>query len=178
MQFRLADRGPVLATRPLARDLREQIEKTWLSSEDRVLELDFEGLIAISPSCADEMIGRLYSELADGEMGERIAFLVNLSDDHEEVLSPILKRRGVIAPKLTSKGVSFLGAPPHLLDTYRLAKSLGEFRAADLASKSGLSVPAANNRLARLLKTHLVRRTETNAPHGGREYLYSIAGDA
>jgi hypothetical protein len=178
MRFSLKDRGPVLATRPIARKLREEIEKKWLAGKDPSLELDFDGLVAISPSCADELIGRLYSELADGELGDRAAFLLNLSDDHEAILAPILKRRAVIAPKLTRRGVVFLGAPLHLGETYRLAKSLREFRAADLAAKSGLSVPAANNRLAKLLRTHLLRRTETSAAHGGREYLYSVSGEA
>lgn len=141
--------------------------------EDGVLLLDFEGIVAISPSCADEFLGKLYSSITAGEHGDRAIFLRRFTSDHQEVLEPILKRREVVAAKLSGGGIRLVGAPAHLEDTLLTARRLKRFRASELASRLGLTISAMDNRLAKLWRSHLVRRESVAAPHGGREYSYT-----
>ncbi|HLF79755.1 MAG TPA: hypothetical protein VJB57_19915 [Dehalococcoidia bacterium] len=176
MKYILASKGQVLATRPTGKEIREEIQELLAAHDDGELELSFLGVLALSPSCADELIGRLYSDLVNGDLPKTRVSLSHLTDDHREILLPILKRRSVIAMEREAKEVRLLNGGSHLERTFAVASSLGEFRAADIASREGLTVQAANNRLVKLLKSCLITRTETNAAHGGREYLYAAAG--
>lgn len=174
--YRLASDGPVIASRPTGRLIREKLE----SALNRLpvggmLRLDLNGIVAISPSAADELLGRIYSALQAGEYGNRLVVLEGVTSDHEQVLEPILKRRAVFAAKTGGRSVSLIGAPAHLSETYRIARRLKQFRASDLASRLNLSVPAADNRLAKLLRNHLLRRDSAPAKHGGREYVYRVS---
>lgn len=174
--YSVSQRGSVLASRETGREIREEVERLVVSApKESVVQLDFQGVLAVSPSCADEFVGRLYSNASAGEFGDRVMVLTHLSNDHRDIMDPILKRRGAIAAELEGGSVRLLngGAGGHLEETLEVASKLGRFRATDLAQHLKLSVPATDNRLSRLWKNQLLRRESVAATHGGREYVYS-----
>ncbi|HEX4305289.1 MAG TPA: STAS-like domain-containing protein [Solirubrobacterales bacterium] len=61
--MKLADSlGPVLGGRDVAEKIRLQIEGEVAAGEN--VEIDLEGVIAVSPSFADELFGKMPSEVA------------------------------------------------------------------------------------------------------------------
>lgn len=89
MQVRLADHGKTLATRPLAAKLRDGVHLP----SDEVIELDFEDVLAVSYSFADEFLGRLAASTLESG-GPKVSVL-NASDEVRSVLERALEHRGV-----------------------------------------------------------------------------------
>lgn len=84
-RVRLADHGVTLATRPLGAQIREAtLERI---SDDDLVELDFDGVLSVSYSFADELVGRLVTENPD-----RVKVL-NASQDVEHVVARVINRR-------------------------------------------------------------------------------------
>jgi len=175
MRFALKSSGQVIASRDTGREIREKIEHLieQMSATD-TLYVDLEGVVAVSPSAADELFGRLFSELASGQFRARRVILEHVDADAEEILSGVFKRREVFAPALDEHNrLRLIGAPEYLEKTYEAAVALKEFTTSDIAEQFHLTLPAANNRLMRLWRTNLVARKESSARRGGREYVYS-----
>jgi uncharacterized protein DUF4325 len=83
----LANRfGPVLAGRPQAKTLREQIEQELDAGETVVVDL--QGVITMSPSFADELFGKLPAETGSG----RVKF-EHLSEHLESVAHAVAAAR-------------------------------------------------------------------------------------
>jgi hypothetical protein len=73
LEVRLADdHGAVLAGRDLAKHIRREVVDRVEHGEDAVIDLD--GVVAISPSFADELFGKL-----PAAVGEKVRF-ENVSD--------------------------------------------------------------------------------------------------
>ncbi len=176
MNYRISKHGTVLASRPTGSTVRTAIEKILKTlPKGEALVLDIKSIIAISPSCADELFGRLYSALQADQYGDRLILLSNVTSDHEEILEPILKRRGIVAAKQLPKSITLLGAAGHLTDTYKVARRMKHFTASEIATKLGLKVPAMDNRLKKLWSNRLLDRELGSASHGGREYVYNAS---
>jgi hypothetical protein len=63
----LADRfGPVLAGRPQALTVRQEIESETSAGHEVVVDLD--GVVTMSPSFADELFGKLAADAAEGRV--------------------------------------------------------------------------------------------------------------
>ncbi|MEV4451554.1 MULTISPECIES: MarR family transcriptional regulator [Streptomyces] len=72
------------------------------------------------------------------------------------------------------RATTLLGDAEVLADTYRCARELSTFRAAELAEELHISLPNANNRLKRLLAAGALRRERSDGPdRGGKEFIYS-----
>lgn len=174
--YGLNQHGSVLAFRPTGRAIREAIEEELHALPDNgVLNVDFDGVVVMSPSCADELLGRLFSSLSGGDFGTRCVVLKDVDEDHKEILDPILRRRGVYALAQEGAHTRLLAAPEHLQDTFSMFLTSGEFRTSELAIRLGITVQATNNRLTQLVRNRVLRRFPAAASHGGREYIYSIA---
>jgi hypothetical protein len=89
MVVRLAEHGKTLATRPLAAELRERLD----CQKESTIELDFEGVLGVSYSFADEFLGRL-GESALDVLGARIE-VFNASDEVRPVLERAVELRDV-----------------------------------------------------------------------------------
>jgi STAS-like domain of unknown function (DUF4325) len=93
--YALAERGRTLATRPLGRQLREELTQ-GAAGEDQVI-LDFSGVSGTSHSFADEFVAHLAEEVRNGEQGFSLA-IHSASPDVERVIHKALDRRGLEVP--------------------------------------------------------------------------------
>jgi hypothetical protein len=93
--YALAERGTTLATRPLGRQLREDLIQS-AATEDAVV-LDFAGVAGTSHSFADEFVAHLAEEVRDGTRSFSLA-IHSASPDVERVIRRALQRRGVEVP--------------------------------------------------------------------------------
>ena len=93
--YALAERGRTLATRPLARELREDLTEA-AAGEDEVV-LDFSGVAGTSHSFADEFVAHLAEEVRSGQQGFSLA-IHSVSPDVERVIRKALDRRGLDIP--------------------------------------------------------------------------------
>ena len=93
--YELAERGTTLATRPLGRQLREELTQ-HAGQEDEVV-LDFAGVAGTSHSFADEFVAQLAEEVRDGKQAFSLA-IHSASPDVERVIRKALERRGVEVP--------------------------------------------------------------------------------
>jgi predicted transcriptional regulator len=68
-----------------------------------------------------------------------------------------------------------MGRSEPLVDTFRAALELGEFRANDLATALSITPQNANNRLKRLVEAGALRRRQASVSNrGGKEFVYSV----
>lgn len=88
MQLNLADYGKTLATRPLASNLRVD----FLSDVHDDVTLDFAGVLAVSHSFADELVGEL-AEAALYAGGDWSIHVINASDEVLAVIERACDRR-------------------------------------------------------------------------------------
>jgi hypothetical protein len=93
--YELAERGTTLATRPLGRQLREELTRR-AAQEDEVV-LDFAGVAGTSHSFADEFVARLAEEVSVGKQAFSLS-IHSASPDVERVVRKALERRGVDVP--------------------------------------------------------------------------------
>ncbi len=167
--------GAYFSTRERGVKVRDEINEALRRTSEDLLILDFDGVQLISFSFADEVVGRLVSDRASGEMGDVSILIVNAND---EVIHPIqssMERRKLVVASLRPDGIRLIGAPEHVAATFRVAKSRGEFRTPELAADLGITVQAANNRLKQLLACGLLVRRPGIPQAGGKEYVYRVA---
>lgn len=168
------------ATRSVAAELRAKLSMLMKESrDDRLLEVNFEGVEAFTVSFADELVAKLAAERR--AYGPADLFLV-ISDASEEIAETIevaLERRGLFVVHRTASGaLELLAAPDHLRQTYAAAVELGQFRARDLAGRLGLKLPAANNRIKALAEAGALVRAKDAPARGGRQFSYQVAAAA
>lgn len=89
MQLTLADYGKTLATRQLASRLRGDL----LPNSGDTLVLDFAGVLAVSHSFADELVGQLAETAVEGD-GSFEVHVLNASDEVLLVVERACERRG------------------------------------------------------------------------------------
>ena len=80
-----------LSTRLLGEKIKKDLEET-LVNEDNKLFLDFEGILSISHSCADEAFAILAKEQGMDNFKKRIAF-INIDDDAKSVILAAIASR-------------------------------------------------------------------------------------
>ncbi len=95
--YALAERGTTLATRPLARQLREDLAEAAAGKQEVVL--DFAGVSGTSHSFADEFVAQLAEEVKSGEQSFSLAIHA-AAPDVERVIRKALERRGLEVPVL------------------------------------------------------------------------------
>jgi len=80
------DFGGVLASRPLAAQLREQVEQR---ARHEPVAISFAGVETVSPSFADELFAKLDQELVSSG---RVTF-IDVDDDIEAIIRTVSRRR-------------------------------------------------------------------------------------
>jgi STAS-like domain of unknown function (DUF4325) len=172
MQVAMKDFGDVLTGRSAASHARLTIEhQATAISEGQPIALDFGGVEAISVPFAGECIGGLLSGSVGGYHASHPILAVNSSEDVAETIDAALRLRRQALLSLSDRGAALLGGDPVLSETMVAAQKLGEFTATELAERMNLSPQAANNRLAALLRTRAISRSQLSARRG-KEFLY------
>lgn len=93
--YALAPHGRTLATRPLGRQLREDLADKAV--DERAVEIDFSEVTSTSHSFADEFVARLAEEAKQGDVSFEI-MVSGLSSEVERVIRKALERRGLELP--------------------------------------------------------------------------------
>ncbi|MGI5438647.1 MarR family transcriptional regulator [Streptomyces shenzhenensis] len=165
--------GQFLFTRAAGATARADLEERLRRSDARaLLTIDFTGVTAMTNSFADEFLGKFYTLLAAENAVEAVQ-LGGLNEETRDAVNVCLQRRKQFAVDAESR--TLLGDAEVLADTYRCARELNTFRAAELAEELHISLPNANNRLKRLLEAGALRRERSAGPdRGGKEFIYSV----
>ncbi len=188
MEKYLREFGERLAMRqPMGRDVCQQIDN-WLRElpADGVLTLNFDGLMMMDYSFADEAIGTIYTRLSAGEYPDRYVVLKGGHPDLLENVEVSLKQRSVAALVLPSETTvqnlkSQVGSnwrcigelPKHLTETLDVVMKNRKVTVRDVAEVLGItSLTALNNRMYKLYQLRLIKRQEGVVPEGGRQYFY------
>jgi uncharacterized protein DUF4325 len=164
------------ATRSFAAELRISLAEAEAEiRDDRLLEIDFSDVEAITVSFADELVGKLAAERRAYGPEDSFLRIANPSEEVAETIEVALQRRGLFIVSHRKGEAQLLAAPPHLRETYAAALELGQFSARDLASTLGLKAPAANNRIKALAEAGALVRARQPVVGGGRQYSYEVS---
>jgi hypothetical protein len=176
LTYAVCRHGTFLATRALAKTALRELEDLLADSPtDATLTIDFADVEAMSISFADEFLGRYYGMLSTSiDATPSVVLLTSLNDDNFESMTICLQRRELAAATANAEGVSLVGAPAVLDETYHAAGDLGRFTAVQLADRLGISAPNANNRLKRLVAARALIRHRGIAERGGKEFSYEL----
>lgn len=124
-------------------------------------------------SFADELVGKLYTSLAAGDVTSGGIRLIGLNEETRDTVTVCLERRKLVA--VDGDEERLLASDELLQATYAVARRLNHFRAADLATELAISLPNANNRLKRLTEAGaLLRQPDPERERGGKQFSYQL----
>ncbi len=175
MRFELAKHTgrTSFATRSFAAELRQAIsEASARIREDRLLEIDFTGVEAITVSFADELVGKVAAERRAYGPEDTFLRITGASEEVAETIEVALERRSLFVVSHRQGEAELLAAPPHLQATYAAALGLGQFTARELADELGMTPPATNNRIKALAEAGALVRARQVLAGGGRQFSY------
>lgn len=95
--YALADHGSTLATRPLAKELRNDL--TERAGDRELVVLDFTGVAAASHSFADELVAQLAEDSQQGKVPFAVTFC-GASSEVDRIVRQALQRRDIDLPAL------------------------------------------------------------------------------
>ncbi|MBL7261580.1 STAS-like domain-containing protein [Paractinoplanes lichenicola] len=175
--FPVAKVKDFLTTRDLAkRTLRDLQDETPENTETVII--DFDGVVAMTISFADEFLGEYYSALAGRDALPAVVALTGLHEELRETIDICLQRRDLIAAEERLGAVTLLAASNVITETFELAQELarrvGAFTAMNAASQLNISAPNANNRLKKLVSARALIRQHGVAERGGKEFTYVL----
>jgi hypothetical protein len=172
LQMKLSERGAVLATRRAGRDLAHDLQERW--EGPFAVDLDFDGVAAVTPPFLDELFKGIRSEL-DSHDGS-VVYASNMNEDVHETAKMILERDRSALVYLHDGEVALITEDDLLADTFTRAVSMHvPFTAPDLAEGMELSLQNANARLNALRKFGAVAREKDPEVERGRRFLYLAA---
>ena len=170
-RVRLVEHGKHLWTRKRAAKIRTEVEARLRELEaGSVLVLDLEGVEVFDYSFANELFGKILINVKTNYPGLFVVF-ENLEAYARENLEHALKSLRLAAIERRDGTLSLIGKL-HLADraTFEAipVSQSGTVTAAELAKKLSTSTTAMNERLSKLTRLGLVRRT-TGVSEAGRE---------
>lgn len=175
---RWVDGSDLLIGRPKAEQARAALERELrnLAADDAV-GLDFRGVKAITVSFTEAFFVPLLGQWATGYHENHPLVVFGANAEVRDTLEAVLRLRhlAVLAVNADDEA-ALLGGEQGLRETAHVAYALGEFAAADIADRLGLSLQAANNRLKELVQRGALARLPGFAPSGGRQYRYRVPG--
>jgi len=171
LSFALSDYGKVLATR--AEGLRAASDLRRLATEPRDVVVDFAHVEAVTPPFIDELLRGVEALLE--RHGSSVLVATNLNEDVRETLEMVLERRNHALAHFHEDELGLLGGAPHLAETLREARRLGEFTASQLAERLALKLPNANQRLVALHQAGAVGRERDLQAERGIRFRYWTA---
>lgn len=174
MRFPVLSEDDLLTTRSQGEECRLRLEHALLSERPAELEIDFDGIEALTISFGDEFIGRLLTEI-QGSVGDPIlVLLTGLNQDTAIELEVVLERRKLLAAGYLAGELQLLGGDRYLKETYASAVTYGQATPGQLAEELGTSVQNVNNRLKRLVSAGALQRERVAVSGGGREFVYEV----
>lgn len=142
------------------------------------IELDFDGVEAITVPFARECFGRLLGSRAGGLWTEYPFCVINANEDVRSTVAAALAPNDLFVLSFGER-IELLGGSAALSQTVETAleaaNPAGQFSVNDLATRLDVSVQAVNNRLKPLLRNGVLSRTQTIPSGGGREFVYRVA---
>lgn len=157
-----------------ARSRLEREMQTHRAAEDPVA-IDFAGIRGMTVPFAREFFVPLLSPRLGGYYDEHPVLVVNAGEDVAETLHVVLADSALAVLSLAGEhDGALLGGERSLRDAMRVAQSLGEFTANELAAELGVSAQAVNNRLKQLVRIGALVRVPVVLPAGGREFRYRL----
>lgn len=94
--YGLVEHGTTFATRPYARELRDDLVAK--AAGEKFVELDFNGVRSTSHSFADEFVAQIVEDSGEGVVGFEIA-VSGMSEQVDRVVTAALKRRELVLPE-------------------------------------------------------------------------------
>jgi hypothetical protein len=174
MRFPVRSEDDLLTTRSQGEGCRLRLEHALLSERPDCLEIDFDGIEALTISFGDEFIGRLLTEL-HGSVGDPVfVLLTGLNVDTAVELEVVLERRKLLAASCSAGSFHLLGGDRYLKETYASVVILQRATPGQLAERLGTSVQNVNNRMKRLVSAGALQRARVDVVGGGREFVYEI----
>jgi len=166
----------ILEGRPQGKRLRDDIVQALDAlPSDTLLPLDFGRVRFLDYSCADELVAKLVRRVSAGDLGGRYIILSNASDSVRENISAALTLRQLACVyEGLNGGPEILGRlSPELRDTYVLALQCGQITARNVVERTGKTIAASSNRLARLKGLGLLAWIGSEAGDvGGRQNVF------
>jgi len=158
--FRIAQFGTRLGTRLEGEQAREQLESLLRSlPEEGQICVRLDGLEVLSTSFADELVGKAYQRVVDGEYGDRTMILDTPTLELAEGIDVKLAQRRLAMLCRQDGQWRLVGFhTPALSETLERIIARGTTTARELAGELGLRMSACVNRVARLADLRLIRR--------------------
>ncbi|QQE77290.1 hypothetical protein [Alicyclobacillus sp. SO9] len=167
--------APYLATRPYGRQVRERVITVIQgTSNESIVNLDFEGVQFLDYSGSDELVVMLMNRIVNNELGLRYLVLSNLMEWHRENILVALERtKKHSLLEIRSEGLFLLGkVKPMLVNVLRAVYNQHVETARALADIAGHEINLASTKLSQLYQQRLIIRVESVLPEGGRQYMY------
>lgn len=100
VSIQMIEYGSTMATRQRGEELRAKVLD--IAGQDSHVVLDFEGVLSVSSSFADELIGRLAVGDGSGGTDNRTIGVINAREEVRQVLDSVLERRRNFDPSRRS----------------------------------------------------------------------------
>lgn len=160
-------------TREIGADKRNRIMSEFLSTNQDILLIDFQGIEIIDYSFASELIAIPIARLAKELLGKHI-ILQNMNKTVEENVTAALDKAELCALVINDdcewRLIGKCSEP--LKTTFAKIVKLKKTDTPTLSQELDTTIPTLNNRLRVLLELGLIKREEASAPSGGRLNLY------
>lgn len=170
--------GPFLMGRSQGQAARSALERELFGQKvgEEPICIDFADVRGMSVPFADEFFVPLLSHrVVAGYYDEHPVVILHAGPDVAETLEAVMRQNNLAVVALQrDPDAELLGGERSLRDTLRLAATMEEFSAQQLAERLGLTAPAANNRLKQLVQLGALIRVAFVPARGGREYRYRI----
>lgn len=160
-------------TRDVGATIREKIMSEFYRSGDDTLNFDFTGVEIVDYSFASEVIAISVSRLAKELIGKHI-ILTGMNKPVEENVGIALEKAELCSLVVKADGRwKLIGKYSNaLINTFQTITELKKTDTPALAEKLQTTIPVLNNRLKVLVNLGLVKKEESSAPSGGRQYIY------
>jgi hypothetical protein len=172
LHMRLGEQGKVLATRRAGRDLGHRVQEIW--EDGSALDLDFGGVLAVTPPFLDELFRAVRAELDRSEGS--VVYASAMNEDVFETAKMVLERDKSALVYLDDGQARLITEDVNLTTTFERAAGMKmPFTAPQLAEGMELTLQNANQRLNALRRVGAVAREKDPDVDRGRRFLYLVA---
>jgi len=160
-------------TREAAIPIREKFIADFLATDEEILKIDFTRVEIVDYSFASEIVAIPLSRLAIELKGKHI-IIAGMNKAVEENVTVALEKAELCALAVDSSNAwKLIGKCSEALSsTFAMIEKLKKTDTPTLAERLGTTIPVLNNRLRILTDLGLVKKEESSAPSGGRQYIY------
>jgi hypothetical protein len=172
LQMKLSEQGQVLATRRAGLELGRRVQEVW--EDGSALDLDFGGVLAVTPPFLDELFRAVRAELDRAEGS--VVYASAMNEDVYETAKMVLERDRSALVYLDDGEARLITEDGMMAATFAQASGMKmPFTAPELAKGMELTLQNANQRLNALRKVGAVAREKDPDVDRGRRFLYLVA---